>query len=101
MTWSEKFHSQGHGCPLCGKAFKTKEEKSYIHVGEGGTSIMRPDLPLGGMYGEAVVYSDGTVDTGDMGWFEIGGGCARKLGKEWHKKLPPINPLPGVLTPKE
>ena len=93
MTWSEKYHEQGFGCPLCGKKFTVLENKSFIHVGEGGASIMRVDLPLGGMHNEAAILSDGTVDDGDMGWFEIGSGCAKKLGSAWHKKLEPLAPL--------
>lgn len=93
MTWHKKYQDRGHGCPLCGKAFKTLEKKRFIHVGAGGDSILRADLPCtGGFSGECAVFSDGTVDTGDMGWFEIGDACAKKLGKEWSKELPPIEP---------
>lgn len=59
---------------------------------------MRVDLPLGGIEGESAITADG-CDTGDMGWYEIGLGCARKLGSEWHKELVRLQPLPGVLSP--
>lgn len=96
MKWNKKFQDNGEcGCPICGKMLKGEEKRRYIHVGEGGASIMRADLPLGGIHNEAAVLSNGTVDTGDMGWFAIGSGCAKKLGLEWSKELPPLVPPPG------
>jgi hypothetical protein len=93
MTWHPKFHDQGHGCPLCGKAFKTHDKKRFIHIGEGGASIMRADLPLGGGEGDSAILSSGKADTGNMGWFEVGSGCAKKLGAAWSKELPPLIPV--------
>jgi hypothetical protein len=90
MPWSKRYQDNGEcGCPLCGKMLKPKEKRRYIHVGEGGGSIMRADLPLAGNDEDSAVLSTG-VDTGNMGWFEVGSGCARKLGLEWSKELPPI-----------
>jgi hypothetical protein len=91
MVWHPNFHKNGDsGCPLCGKALKPNEKRRYVHVGRGGVAILRADLPCtGGLSGEAAVFADGSFDTGDMGWFEVGSTCARKLGPEYSKELPP------------
>lgn len=90
MTWHPMYHDRGHGCPICGKVLKAHEKRRYIHIGEGGASILRADLTLVmGVSGEQAILSTGP-DTGEMGWYEIGSGCAKKLGAAWHKELPPI-----------
>lgn len=90
MTFHPAFLKRGEqGCPFCGKALKTSEQKLYVHVGQGGASIMRADLPLGGFEGGAAILAGGP-DTGDMGWFAVGATCAKKLGPEWSRELPPI-----------
>ena len=93
MDW-KPFQDKGEcGCVLCGRPLKEKEKRRYVHIGEGGVSILRADLPLGGSWGEAAILSTG-LDTGDMGWFEVGAGCARKIGLEYSKELPPITESP-------
>jgi hypothetical protein len=90
MVWHPNFVKNGEvGCPLCGKNLKPKEARRYIHVGQGGVSILRADLPLGGRSGEAAILSTGP-DTGDMGWFAVGSTCAKRLGAEFSKPLPPL-----------
>lgn len=94
MTFHEKFHERGSaGCPICGKMLKATEKRRYIHVGRGGDSIMRADLPLGGYEGDSAILSDGTVDTGNMGWFEVGSSCAKKLGLAYSAELPALIPI--------
>lgn len=96
MSW-DKYNKAGEcGCVLCGRPLKPNEKRRYIHIGEGGASILHADLPLGGPYGEAAVFADGRVDTGDIGWHEVGAGCAKKLGSGWSKVLPPITVAPSV-----
>lgn len=75
MTWHAKFRKTECGCPICGKPL-TKSTR-FIHVAEGGASIVRADL------------ADDAV-SGDMGWFEVGSTCAKKLGAAYSRELAPI-----------
>lgn len=88
MSWT-KYQASGEcGCVLCGRPMKPNEKRRYIHIGEGGKSILRADL----LHDEKTdTYTvNGKVDMGDMGWFEVGATCAKKLGLEYSKELPPL-----------
>jgi len=87
MHWHPRF-GETNGCALCGERLGPNPRQRYIHVGQGGASILRADLPT--VEGRDGVMLSTGYDTGDMGWFEVGDGCARKLGAEWSKELPPI-----------
>ncbi len=77
MKWHKDYSKRGEtGCPLCGKDLKVGAKRSYIHVVDGGASILAS--------GE-----DQTEASDDMGWFEIGSSCAKKLGPAWTRKLLP------------
>lgn len=92
MNWT-KYNKAGEcGCVLCGKRLPARainDKGLYVHIGQGGSSIMRADLPIveGAGGGDCAVLSDGTIDTGDMGWFQIGPDCAKKIGREYVKEL--------------
>lgn len=93
MDWT-KYRAAGEcGCILCGRPHGSLEKDHlYVHIGCGGTSILRADLPIkDGLGGDNVIFADGSVDTGDLGWFPIGSTCAKKLGKEYVKNLPPMD----------
>lgn len=87
MNWT-KFQAAGEcGCVLCGKKIpsrKTNDKGIYVHIGQGGGSILRADLPI---VDDCAVFADGSRDTGDMGWFQVGPDCAKKLGKAFVKVL--------------
>jgi hypothetical protein len=88
FTWHPRYLKNGEtGCPLCGKNLKDNEKRRFIHIGHGGDRILRADLPV--TESGAAILSTGP-DTGDMGWFEVGSSCAKKLGAEYSKELPPI-----------
>lgn len=93
MDW-KKYNAAGEcGCILCGRPHGSLEKDHlYVHIGQGGRSIMRADLPIqvGPSGGDCAILADGSVDTGDMGWFPIGSTCAKKLGSEYVKILKPI-----------
>jgi hypothetical protein len=91
MNWEPFRKNQECGCVICGKRMKNADPL-YVHIGEGGLSILRADLPLGGPSGEAAILSTG-IDTGDMGWYAIGNDCAKKLGLAYCKKLQPLDPI--------
>lgn len=91
MDWKKYQDANECGCVLCGKKLPARaygDKGVYIHIGQGGASILRTDLPLAGEDGPAII--DGKVDTGDMGWFQVGPNCAKKLGKAFYKELDAI-----------
>ncbi len=100
MSW-DNFNKRGEcGCVLCGRPLKAKEVRRYIHIGEGGGSILRADLITvpgkeyvleGKTYTTGEMYVvNGVPDTGDLGWFAVGSTCAKKLGPEFSKELAPL-----------
>lgn len=92
MSWT-KFQEAGEcGCAICGRPMKAKEKPRFIHIGEGGQSILRVDLPMGGPHNEAAMLTtpEGPkMDTGDMGWYEVGPSCAKKLGAAYTAEFIP------------
>jgi hypothetical protein len=92
MSWTKYQEAGECGCVICGRPMKDREKPRFVHIGEGGISILRADLPLGGLYEEAAMLTtpDGPkADTGDMGWFPIGPNCARKIGLAYTKEFIP------------
>lgn len=99
MDWT-KYNKAGEcGCVICGKPIpsrSTNDKGIYVHIGQGGDSILRVDLPtveneitVNGkkMRGEDLYVLSTGPDTGDMGWFQVGPNCAKKLGKAFYKVL--------------
>lgn len=91
MSW-DKYNKAGEcGCVICGRPIGSLEvDHLYVHIGQGGGSILRADLPTDGPDG-SVIFADGTIDDGDMGWFPIGSNCAKKIGTAYVKKLQPVS----------
>jgi len=65
-------------CVVCHKDIKTgKDRARFVHVIEGGSHVLHPD--------DEDLY---VPDRGDMGLFEIGPECARRLGVEFTSRPP-------------
>src|ERR1700744_1424781 len=90
MNW-DAYNAAGEcGCIMCGKPMSKGKKIRYVHIGSGGASILRADLFLGGFEGEQAIFANGELDTGDRGWYAIGPDCARKLGYDYSKEIPPV-----------
>ncbi len=99
MSWTNYQAAGECGCVICGRKIptrKTNDKGIYIHIGQGGASILRVDLPTVSneitvegkkVKGEDLYVLSTGPDTGDMGWFQVGPDCAKKLGKDFFKVL--------------
>ena len=56
-------------CYICGKEIKQGKEAGFLHVGDGGSTVLKIGERSEGDFNE-----DGE---GGMGFFPVGSGCAR------------------------
>jgi hypothetical protein len=61
-------------CCRCQKDIKPNSGRKWVHLIDGGASILHPD--------DEKLY---TPDGGDLGLYPIGMECARIIGKEWSR----------------
>lgn len=59
-------------CVACHKDMKPGQPHRMVHLINGGPFVLHPD------YEESYI-----PDNGDLGFFYIGGDCAKKLGLDW------------------
>lgn len=74
MTWRGKVDSPDYDrCILCQKAIKDPRKAGTVHMVDGGFSV----IPVAQPYDN---------EAAEMGWWNIGPECARKLPTEYIQK---------------